>query len=170
MKKDGITIIKTPVITYKVNWLRAWKELSIYIFIYFSVTCLLMILFRYIFSGFDYHYTFAHVSPLGMLGFLLLSCCSISLLMISVALILSLYQVSIKNEVLYGRSYWLAKRKIPLNQLKSVERFERQGIYGFMVIGNKKDKIFFPDQIENIESLLQVLAKGHTAAIFHQTK
>lgn len=166
MERDTITIIKTPVTKYKVNWFKAWKELSIYISIYLSVTCVLMILLRYITSGFNYHYTFAHVSPLGMLGFLLLVCAATSLFVIFVALLLSLYQVSIKNEVLYGRNYWLVKKKIPLNQLKSVERYGQQGVYGFMVIGNKKDKIFFPDQIEKIESLLQELRKYCPVAIF----
>ncbi|MBK7872886.1 MAG: hypothetical protein IPJ74_20550 [Saprospiraceae bacterium] len=149
-------------VVYKINWLRAWKNLSIYVSLSIALIIIITQLLIYITSGFNYNYTFRHVSPIEMLGLLIAICIGASILVLSAALLLTMYQISIKDEALYGRNYWMVKKKIPLNNIQSIDRFEQKGVGGFIVQGEyKKDKIFISDETEDLGILMTKLMKYH---------
>ncbi|MDX1941061.1 MAG: hypothetical protein SFU99_10950, partial [Saprospiraceae bacterium] len=67
-------MVNTPESVYKINWLRAWKNLSVYVSFSITLVSVISLLLTYIASGFNYTYTFRHASPIELLGLLIVIC------------------------------------------------------------------------------------------------
>jgi len=145
--------------TYKVNWKEAWFSFSLYGGITVSVVLFLSILVRYISSGFDYQYTFQHLSLLESLGIIVGIWILIPFLMFFVALMTKAYQIRIENNMIYGRNYWFFKQSFHLNEIATVEKHSTEYLQGYLIKNQVGKKIYFPEIIENLPELLATLEK-----------
>jgi len=146
--------------TYKVKWIDIWKGLSKGFSITILVGFALMILARAIKCGFDYGETFKYLTPLGWLEFYIVGCIAGSALMLVAALLLTAHKVVIKDDIIYGRSYWSPRRQIPINEVDSLEGFRSTGFVGFKVKSKQHGSLLFPVQIENLDQLIQRISKN----------
>jgi len=146
--------------TYKVKWIDIWKGLSKGFIITILIGFSLMILARAMKCGFDYGETFKYLTPLGWLGFFIVSCVLGAALMLVPALLLTAHKVVIKDDMIYGRSYWSPRRQIPINDVDALEAFRSTGFVGFKVKSRKYGSLLFPVQIENLDRLIQRISKN----------
>jgi len=146
--------------TYKVKWIDIWKGLSKGFSITILVGFALMILARAMKCGFAYGETFKYLTPLGWLNFYIVGCIAGSALMLVAALLLTAHKVVIKDDIIYGRSYWSPRRQIPIDEVDSLEGFRSTGVVGFKVKSKKHGSLIFPVQIENLDQLIQRISKN----------
>jgi hypothetical protein len=67
--------------------------------------------------------------------------------------------VTIENEGISGRNYWLFKRSFKLSDIEKAFPFNSNGMPVIVVDAGKRGQIFVPIHIENSEELFKQLDK-----------
>lgn len=143
--------------TFPVNWKQVFKSLSVFMTFSILVPVTLMILVRYVFSGFNYEKTFEHVS----LPVLLLMLVCVPLISMVTALLiglcLRLATITIVEGRIQGRNYWGRKNRIPLSEITQLTPFNNDGIKAIVVRSKHHGQVYISDKTERLAELLELL-------------
>jgi len=142
--------------TFRLRWRSMWKYLTIYMSIAVIVPIAFFVVFTWVTKGYDE--TFRHVSPaMGLLGIpAVVAFCGVFTL--GIALLCRLMSVRLTDDHLEGRNYWGFKKRLPLDQISSLDRFDSNGYRATVANAGKHGKVFILDQTENVQDILLLLS------------
>lgn len=143
--------------TFRVQWQRLFKSLSISISVAIVAPVLLMMGFRFLFLGFDLGKTFEHISPPVFLIVLLCVPLFSSALAFLVSQWFRLASITVSNGTIRGRNYWGVKNQIPMTDITKLTRFSDNGINAIIVHSRYHGKIYISDRTERLKELLELL-------------
>jgi hypothetical protein len=153
---DELDVDQDMDITFRLQWRRMWKYLTIYMSVGIVAPVALFVLFTWVTKGYDE--TFRYVS----LAMWLLSIPGVvafsGAFALGIALLCSLMSIRLTDHHLEGRNYWGFKKRIPLNQISSLDRFDSNGYRATVANAGKHGKVYILDQTENIQDILSLLA------------
>lgn len=142
---------------YKIKWKELARHMAKQLFIIISVGFTIAMLVRFASLSFDIDATFKHVSlcqlPLIYLGILLSSL----FFGAAVSFILKCSYVTIENNEISGRNYWLIKRKFGMKDIEKIFPLNSNGMPVVVVDAGKKGQIFVPTHIEHVDELFKEL-------------
>lgn len=110
------------IAVFPVRWRRLWLHYTIYMSASIVLPIAALVAFTWMTKGYDE--TFRHVSPatsLLAIPAVLVFCAVLSL---AVAALCRMMSVELTQEHLVGRDYWGRRRRLPLNAISQVYRFE----------------------------------------------
>ena len=146
--------------TYRINWIKTWKTLSIYFTMVITIGITLIEFIKYLKSGFSSEANFQNVSFGESILVVILICAVGSLFMFLIAWSMSLYKVNINNNIISGRSIYFIRKNIPFTDISSMQNYAVNGVTGIEVISNINGKIFIPTQAYNFENLINLLIEN----------
>jgi hypothetical protein len=146
-------------VVYKVKWKDlAWHMVK-QLFIIISVGFTIVMLIRFVTLSFNIDETFKHVSllklPLIYLGIFLFSL----FFGVAISFLLKCSYITIENNIISGRNYWLFKRHFGMKDIEKAFPFNSNGMPVVIVDAGKKGQIFVPIHIENADELFKELDK-----------
>jgi hypothetical protein len=144
-------------LSFKVQWKQLWKSLTIYMSIAIVVPSGFFVAFTWVTKGYDE--TFRHVSPqMGLLGIPVIIVVFCGAFSLGLALPCRMMSVRITDLHLEGRNCWGIKRRLPLDEISSMTRFDSNGYRAMVVSAGKHGKVYILDQTENVQDILSLLA------------
>lgn len=142
---------------YRVKWKELARHMVKQLFIILSVGFTIIMCIRLFSVSFDFEETFKHVSliqlPLMFLAIFLFSL----FFGVTIGYLLKCSYVTIENNEISGRNYWLLKRRFKMNEIEKAFPFNSNGMPVVVVDAGKKGQIFVPIHIEGSEELFQQL-------------
>lgn len=142
---------------YKVKWKELARHMVKQLFIIISVGFTIVMLIRLVSLSFDIDKTFKHVSllqlPLIYLGIFLFSL----FFGVAISFLLKCSYVTIENNEISGRNYWLFKRKFGMEDIEKAFPFNSNGMPVVVVDAGIKGQIFVPIHIEDADELFKEL-------------
>lgn len=150
---------KDRLVVYRVKWRDLAKHMVKQLFVIISIGFSIIMLVRFVSLSFDVSETFKHVTLL-QLPIVFLSIFLFSLIFgVSISYLLKCTYVTIENEGISGRNYWLFKRSFKLREIEKAFPFNSNGMPVIIVDAGKRGQIFVPIHIENSEELFKQLDK-----------
>jgi len=142
---------------FPVEWKRLFKSLSVFISVAILVPVTLMMLIRYVSSGFDYGKTFEHVSlPMALLFLVFIPIVSAGFSFL-ISLWFRLATITLSNGEIHGRNYWGIRNRIPLNDITKLTSFRNNGINAIVVNSQYHGQIYISDKTARLPELLTIL-------------
>ncbi|ASP49789.1 hypothetical protein [Cognaticolwellia beringensis] len=118
-----------------------------------------LMLIRFVSTGFSVSITFEHIKLVQVpIAFVLIYLFSLTFAYVISAL-LKCAHVTINDDVISGRNYWLFKRQFNLSDIEKAFPFNSNGMPVVVVDAGKKGEIYIPVHIENSEELFAILDK-----------
>ncbi|WP_334063672.1 hypothetical protein [Alteromonas genovensis] len=155
----GKLCTKDRVVVYKVKWKDLARHIVKQLFIIVSVGFTIVMLIRLVSLSFDIDETFKHISllqlPLMYLGIFLFSL----FFGVAISFLLKCSYITIDNNKISGRNYWLFKRQFGMEDIKKAFPFNSNGMPVVIVDAGKKGQIFVPVHIEHADKLFKQLDK-----------
>ena len=146
--------------TYRINWIKTWKVLSIYFTLTITFGITLIELIKYVKSGFSSEANFQNTSLGESLVVVILICVSGAAFMFFLAWCMSLYKITINKKTLSGRNIYFIKRNIPFTDIISMEYYSINGVTGVEVASRTNGKVFIPTQAYNFEALINLIIEN----------
>ena len=142
---------------YQVKWKDLAKHMVKQLFIIISIGFSVIMLIRFVSLSFDVSEAFKHVTllqlPIVFVGIFLFSL----VFGVSISYLLKCSYVTIENDEISGRNYWLFKRSFKLREIEKAFPFNSNGMPVIIVDAGKRGQIFVPIHIENSEELFEKL-------------
>jgi purine-cytosine permease-like protein len=153
----GKLCTKDSSMVYRVKWKELARHMVKQLFIILSVGFMIIMCIRLFSVSFDIEETFKHVSliqlPLMFLAIFLFSL----FFGVTIGYLFKCSYVTIENNEISGRNYWLLKRRFKMNEIEKTFTFNSNGMPVVVVDAGKKGQIFVPIHIEDSEELFQQL-------------
>jgi hypothetical protein len=140
--------------TFEVNWRRMFKSLAIFM----SSAIIAGVVVPIGILSVVGHFRHRPV-PFTFLAFLFVCVplfCSLVAFVLSQWLRLS--TITVSEEAIQGRTYWMRKKKIPLRDITKLTPFYGKAIRGIVVHSQHHGRIYISDQTERLSELLGILA------------
>ncbi len=112
---------------------------------------------RYLFPTLSCSKAIEKLSFLEFLGFFFGAWLIVIVLSVLVVSIYRAAHITIDNDVISGRNFWLRSVSFPLSNLQSIESFSYAGLDAVVANGGSFGKIYIFHQTENIEEIVDLL-------------
>jgi hypothetical protein len=160
----ALGILESSLAVYEVKWKELAKYMTRQLSITLAVGFVVLMLIRYVSTGFSIETTFEHIHlnhiPFVFLGIFLFSLTFAFL----ISALLRCARVTISNETISGRNYWLFKKEFKLEDIEKSFLFSSNGMPVVVVDAGKNGDIYIPIHIENSEDLFSILDKYQKSA------
>tara|TARA_R110000744_G_C18954705_1_gene516115 strand:+ start:39 stop:518 length:480 start_codon:yes stop_codon:yes gene_type:complete len=147
------------LVVYKVKWMLLAKCMTKQLFIPISLGFSAIMIVRFISLSFNVDETFKHITipqiPLAFLCIFLFS----GFFAVAISFLLKIAYVTIDNDVISGRNYWLIKRSFRMSDIEVAFPFSSNGMPVVVVDAGKKGQIYVPVHIENSDEIFNILDK-----------
>lgn len=144
---------------YLVKWKELARHMTKQLFIIISVGFSVLMLVRLISLSFDIEETFRHISVVQLpLAFMCIFVFSL-VFGLSISYLLKCTYITVENNTISGRNYWLVKRSFKMDDIEKALPFNSNGMPVVIVDAGKKGQIFVPIHIENSDELFRQLDK-----------
>jgi hypothetical protein len=146
-------------VVYLVKWKELARHMTKQLFIIISVGFSVLMLVRLISLSFDIEETFRHISVVQLpLAFMCIFVFSL-VFGLSISYLLKCTYITVENNTISGRNYWLVKRSFKMDDIEKALPFNSNGMPVVIVDAGKKGQIFVPIHIENSDELFRQLDK-----------
>jgi hypothetical protein len=132
-----------------------WRDLTTYMSVSILVPIAIFAAILWVTKG--HEQSFRHVPPVFALLAIPAVVALSATVALGIALISKLMSVRITDLHLEGRNYWGIKRRLPLNELSSMSRFDVKGYRATIVSAGKHGQVYVVDQTENVDDLLSLI-------------
>ncbi|MGJ8692425.1 MAG: hypothetical protein ACSHW0_08085, partial [Thalassotalea sp.] len=151
--------MESSLVVYRVKWIELAKHMTRQLFYILAFGFIALMLIRFVSTGFDLSITFEHIKLAHVpLGFVLIYLFSL-IFAYAISALLKCAHVTIDNDVISGRNYWLLKKHFNLNDIENAFPFNSNGMPVIVVDAGKNGEIYVPVHIENSEELFAILDK-----------
>ena len=150
---------KDSSVVYKVKWKVLARHMVKQLFVIISVGFSIVMLVRFVSLSFDIGETFKHVSLL-QIPLIYLAIFLFSLFFgVTISYLLKCSYITIENDMISGRNYWLLKRQFRMGEIEKAFPFNSNGMPVVVVDAGKKGQIYVPIHIEHADDLFKKLDK-----------
>jgi hypothetical protein len=151
--------MESSLVVYKVKWKELAKHMTRQLFYILAFGFIALMLIRFFSTGFSVSITFEHIKIFQVpIAFVLIYLFSLTF-GYAISVFFKCAYVTIDDDVISGRNYWLFKKCFNLNDIEKAFPFNSNGMPVVIVDAGKKGEIYIPVHIENSEELFSILDK-----------